>query len=127
MPDSAQPDRVLPDGPPAPISNERRAADPWPTLGRRRWQFFVVWIGGFFAMWGVLRVVKPLAPDIVWLPAPFFAIWALAFLIAFWRWHSFPCPWCRRPFFWRFRRTNVFSRRCLHCGAEKGTVPPTRI
>jgi hypothetical protein len=45
--------------------------------------------------------------------------WMIAFAIAGFRLSLFRCPRCGNSFSWGSWHTNIFARKCLHCGLPK--------
>lgn len=94
-------------------------ASAWADYKRRRRWLFGVWLGGFFliAALGRLLSASGLGGGAVFgLLAP---LWLFSFLLVTVRMNTFPCPRCHRWFFATWWCRNPLSRKCLNCGLPK--------
>jgi hypothetical protein len=95
--------------------NELDYSKQWDDLRARIGTFFSCWLGGFFIMAVLSRIIRD---NVVYA----FPLWAIGFIVSGWHWSLFPCPRCKKQFFkpsaWS---VNQLLGKCPHCGLKKWT------
>lgn len=92
--------------------------DHWKEFKRRRliaWIFLVTMLPVILLFGWLFNVLLEMEDVELYVAYAWLAAWGIAVM----RVTLFPCPRCKKWFFAKWWVSNVFARKCIHCGLPK--------